>query len=103
MKCGTAQRCAITGILSDNAARTEGWSPVATSQPIAVGVIESSSSNSALLWAASRANRLGLPLVLVHVLDDRWMVGEALPYVDVLRQSALDLLEAAAERVRSAE
>lgn len=76
------------------------------SKPIAVGIIDSSPSDSALLWAAARARRLRLPLVVLHVLDDRWMAGEALdalPYIDALRNSALDLLKEAGERVRAAE
>jgi hypothetical protein len=63
------------------------------SKPIAVGITDSSPSNTALLWAASRARRLRLPLTVLHVLDDRWMAGEALealPYIDVLRKSVLE-------------
>ncbi|TNB72119.1 universal stress protein [Arthrobacter sp. BB-1] len=75
-------------------------------KPIAVGIIDSSPSNAALLWAAARARRLKLPLAVLHVLDDRWMAGEALdalPYIDALRNSALDMLKEAGERVRAAE
>lgn len=69
-------------------------------QPIAVGITDSAASNAALAWAAARARRLRTPLVIVHVLDDRWMSGEALPYIDVLRESGLELLGEAAKRVR---
>jgi nucleotide-binding universal stress UspA family protein len=75
-------------------------------KPIAVGITDSSPSNAALFWAASRARRLKLPLTVLHVLDDRWMAGEALdalPYIDVLRKSVLDMLREAEERVRSVE
>lgn len=68
-------------------------------KPIAVGVTESSGSNAAVAWAAARAKRDHVPLVLLHVLDDRWMAGEELPYVDVLRQSGMDMLREVAERV----
>lgn len=77
-----------------------------TSKPIAVGIIDSSPANAALVWAAARARRLKVPLAVLHVLDDRWMAGEALealPYIDVLRTSALDMLKEAGERVRAAE
>lgn len=70
-----------------------------TGKPIAVGITESSASNAAVAWAAARAKKHKVPLVVLHVLDDRWMVGEALPYVDVLRQSGLDLLKEVGERV----
>ena len=76
------------------------------SKPIAVGITDSSPSNAALLWAASRARRLKLPLTVLHVLDDRWMAGEALealPYIDVLRKSVQDMLREAEEHIRSAE
>ncbi|TLM73591.1 universal stress protein [Pseudarthrobacter sp. NamB4] len=76
------------------------------SKPIAVAITDSSPSQAALQWAAARARRLKLPLVILHVLDDRWMAGEALealPYIDVLRKSGQDMLEEAAERVRGAE
>jgi nucleotide-binding universal stress UspA family protein len=74
-----------------------------SSQPIAVGISDTEASTAALLWAAARANRRQVPLAVLHVVDDRWMAGEALPYVDVLRQSGLDLLEAAGQRLRAAE
>lgn len=73
------------------------------SQPIAVGITESPASSAALSWAAARARRLHTPLVLLHVLDDRWMSGEALPYIDVLRESGLQLLREAEKRVRDGE
>lgn len=74
-----------------------------SSQPIAVGISDTEASTAALLWAAARANRRKVPLAVLHVIDDRWMAGEAVPYVNVLRQSGLDLLEVAGQRVRAAE
>jgi nucleotide-binding universal stress UspA family protein len=77
-----------------------------TTKPIAVGVSESEASRAALAWAAARAARLRLPLVLLSVLDDHWMAGEALealPYIDVLRTSGEDLLKNSADRIRSQE
>lgn len=71
-------------------------------KPIAVGISETSASSAALSWAAARASRLKAPLAVLHVLDDRWLVGEALPYVEVLRESSLALLKEAGERVHSA-
>lgn len=76
------------------------------SKPIAVGLADSAPSQAALHWAAARARRLKRPLAILHVLDDRWMAGEALealPYIDVLRKSGQDMLEEAAERVRGEE
>lgn len=76
------------------------------SKPVAVAITDSSPSDAALLWAAARARRQKVPLTVLHVLDDRWMAGEALealPYIDVLRKSALDMLEKAGEGVRSSE
>jgi nucleotide-binding universal stress UspA family protein len=77
-----------------------------TTKPIAVGITDSEASQAALAWAAARARRLKLPLVLLSVLDDHWMAGEALealPYIDVLRTSGEDLLKSSAERIRSQE
>lgn len=75
-------------------------------KPIAVGLTDSSPSSAALLWATARARRLKVPLAVVHVLDDRWMAGEALealPYIDVLRKSGLDMLKQAGDRIRAEE
>ena len=75
-------------------------------KPVAVGISDSAPSRTALQWAAARARRQKVPLAILHVLDDRWMAGErieALPYIDVLRKSAMDMLEEAGETVRSAE
>ncbi|MCY1674596.1 universal stress protein [Pseudarthrobacter sp. SL88] len=77
-----------------------------TTRPIAVGVTDSEASRAALAWAAARAARLKLPLVLLNVLDDHWMAGEALealPYIDVLRTSGEDLLKMSADRLRTEE
>jgi len=72
-------------------------------KPIAVGVSETAASDAALSWAAARAARLKVPLAVLHVLDDRWLVGEVLPYVEVLRESGLALLKEAGERVHNTD
>ena len=76
---------------------------MAPSQPIAVGITESPASNAALSWAATRAARLKVPLAVLHVLDDRWIAAEALPYIEVLRERGLDLLKEVGDKVRAAE
>ena len=76
---------------------------MAPAKPIAVGITDTSASNAALLWAAARANRLRCPLAVVHVVDDRWMAVEVLPYLEVLRESGLGLLKEAGEKATAAE
>ena len=76
---------------------------MAPAKPIAVGITDTSASNAALLWAAARANRLRCPLAVVHVVDDRWMAAEVLPYLEVLRESGLGLLKEAGEMATTAE
>jgi nucleotide-binding universal stress UspA family protein len=76
--------------------------PAMTSRkPIAVGTDDSARSQAAVLWAARRAERAGLPLVIVHVVDDRW-VAEPYPFIGVLEETGGKLLETAALRVRDA-
>jgi nucleotide-binding universal stress UspA family protein len=70
-----------------------------TSKPIAVGTDDSAQSQAAVLWAARRAERAGLPLLILHVVDDRW-VAEPYPFIGVLEEAGEKLLEAAAVRVR---
>ncbi|TQJ41135.1 nucleotide-binding universal stress UspA family protein [Arthrobacter sp. SLBN-112] len=70
-----------------------------TSQkPIAVGTNDSAQSQAAVLWAARRAHRAGLPLVIVHVVDDRW-VAEPYPWFGTLQQAGEELLKTAAGRL----
>ncbi|MDQ0664117.1 nucleotide-binding universal stress UspA family protein [Arthrobacter ulcerisalmonis] len=70
-----------------------------TSQkPIAVGTNDSAQSQAAVLWAARRAHRFGLPLVIVHVVDDRW-VAEPYPWFGTLQQVGEELLKTAAGRL----
>lgn len=71
-------------------------------KPIAVGIDDSAASRPALLWAAHRAADLNLPLVILHVVDDRWLT-EAFPYTDIMRKTGHDLLRDAEERAREAE
>jgi nucleotide-binding universal stress UspA family protein len=52
-------------------------------------------------WAARRAERSGLPLLIVHVVDDRW-VAEPYPFIGVLEEAGDKLLESVAVRVREA-
>ena len=70
-----------------------------TSQkPIAVGTNDSAQSQAAVLWAARRAHRAGLPLVILHVVDDRW-VAEPYPWFGTLPQAGEVLLTPAAVRL----
>lgn len=70
-----------------------------TSQkPIAVGTNDSAQSQAAVLWAARRAHRAGLPLVILHVVDDRW-VAEPYPWFGTLQQAGEELLKTAAGRL----
>jgi nucleotide-binding universal stress UspA family protein len=70
-------------------------------KPIAVGTNDSAQSQAAVLWAARCAQHHGLPLLIVHVVDDRW-VAEPYPFIGVLEQAGGKLLESAAVRVREA-
>ncbi|MFF1251585.1 universal stress protein [Pseudarthrobacter sp. NPDC058329] len=72
-----------------------------TRKPIAVGTDDSARSQAAVLWAAGRAERAGLPLVIVHVVDDRW-VAEPYPFIGVLEEAGGKLLDSAALRVQDA-
>ena len=65
-----------------------------TSQkPIAAGTNDSAQSQAAVLWAARRAHRAGLPLVVLHVVDDRW-VAEPYPWFGTLQQAGNSLFDA---------
>ena len=73
-----------------------------TSQkPIAVGTNDSAQSQAAVLWAARRAHRAGLPLVVLHVVDDRW-VAEPYPWFGTLQQAGEELLKTAVGRLEGA-
>lgn len=72
-----------------------------TRKPIAVATNDSVQSQAAVLWAARRAERAGLPLLIVHVVDDRW-VAESYHWIGVLEEAGNRLLETAAGRVRKA-
>lgn len=70
-----------------------------TSQkPIAVGTNDSAQSQAAVLWAARRAHRMNLPLMILHVVDDRW-VAEPYPWFGTLQQAGEELLKTAAGRL----
>lgn len=70
-----------------------------TSKPIAVATNDSEQSQAAVTWAAQRAAGAGLPLIILHVVDIRW-VAEPLPWTDVLLEKGEELLETAAGRIR---
>ncbi|MCO4239657.1 universal stress protein [Pseudarthrobacter raffinosi] len=70
-----------------------------TSKPIAVATNDSPQSQAAVKWAAHRATRAGLPLIILHAVDDRW-VAEPIPWTAMLVEKGEELLEAAAGRVR---
>ena len=70
-----------------------------THKPIAVGTNDSAQSQAAVLWAVRRANQEKVPLVILHVVDDRW-VAEPYPWIGALEEAGEKLLETAANRVR---
>lgn len=70
-----------------------------TSKPIAVATNDSPQSQAAVTWAASRAAKAGLPLIILYVVDDRW-VAEPIPWTGALLEKGEQLLETAAGRVR---
>lgn len=72
-----------------------------TRKPIAVATNDSPQSQAAVLWAARRAERAGVPLVILHVVDDRW-VAEPYPWIGVLEEAGDKLLQTAAGRIRGA-
>ena len=63
-----------------------------------MGTNDSAQSQAAVLWAARRAHRAGLPLVILHVVDDRW-VAEPYPWFGTLQQAGEELLKTAAGRL----
>lgn len=70
-------------------------------KPIAVATNDSAQSRAAVLWAAHRAEKSGVPLAVLHVVDDRW-VAEPYPWFGVLEEAGDQLLKTAAGRVRGA-
>jgi nucleotide-binding universal stress UspA family protein len=72
-----------------------------TRKPIAAATNDSPQSQAAVLWAARRAERAGVPLVILHVVDDRW-VAEPYPWIGVMEEAGDRLLQTAAGRVRDA-
>ncbi|MCO4275959.1 universal stress protein [Pseudarthrobacter sp. HLT3-5] len=69
------------------------------SSTIAVATNDSAQSQAAVRWAAQRAARAHVALVILHVVDDRW-VAEPMPWTGMLLEKADELLETAAGRVR---
>ncbi|MCT9868242.1 universal stress protein [Paenarthrobacter aurescens] len=65
---------------------------------IAVGIKDSTQSEAALVWAARRAEQRRVPLTIVHVIDDRWLI-EPSAWRDSLKRSGEKLLEAASARI----
>ena len=65
---------------------------------IAVGVKDSTQSEAALVWAGRRAEKQHAPLVILHVVDDRWLV-EPGSWRASLAQTGEKLLQAAAARI----
>lgn len=63
----------------------------AVKESIVVGVSASEANKVALTWAIHRAAALKLPVVLVHVVDDRWMT-ESSAYTEMARASGKKLL-----------
>lgn len=70
-----------------------------TSKPIAVATNDSAQSQAAVTWAARRAADIGVPLMILYVVDDRW-VAEPTPWTGRLLDKGEELLETAAGRVR---
>lgn len=68
---------------------------MATRRPIAAGTNDTPQSRAAVSWAARRAHRDGVPLVILHVVDERWL-SEPYPWRSVLQESGERILAAAA-------
>lgn len=72
---------------------------MAARKPIAVGTNGTPQSQAAVSWAARRAHRDRLPLVILHVVDERWL-SEPYPWRSALQESGEQILEAAAAQAR---
>lgn len=70
-----------------------------TPKPIAVATNDSPQSQAAVQWAARRAAKTGLPLIVLYVVDDRWM-ADPIPWTGELLEMGKQLVETAARRVR---
>ncbi|MHC6230761.1 universal stress protein [Arthrobacter sp. MMS24-T111] len=71
---------------------------MSSQKPIAVGTNDSAQSQAAVLWAARRAHDAKLPLVILHVVDDRW-IAEPYPWFGTLQHAGEELLKTAAGRL----
>jgi nucleotide-binding universal stress UspA family protein len=71
---------------------------MSTTNPIVVAVKDSPQSEAALGWAASRARKHHVPLVILHVADDHWSLNPA-TWNKQLRKAGEELLTSAASRV----
>ncbi|TDT80431.1 nucleotide-binding universal stress UspA family protein [Arthrobacter sp. AG258] len=71
---------------------------MSSQKPIAVGTNDSAQSQAAVLWAARRAHDAKLPLVILHVVDDRW-IAEPYPWFGTLQHAGEELLKTAAARL----
>lgn len=72
---------------------------MASRKPIAVGTNDTAQSRAAVSWAAQRAQRDGVPLVILHVVDERWL-SEPYPWRTALQESGERILTAAAARAQ---
>lgn len=72
---------------------------MAAHRPIAVGTNDTPQSRAAVSWAARRAHRDGVALVILHVVDERWL-SEPYPWRSVLQESGKRILAAAAARAQ---
>lgn len=69
---------------------------------IVVGVSDSPSSRAAIRWAMHRAAALALPVLLVHAVDDRWVL-DSVGYNDWIRESSVKFLAAAKDHATKTE
>ena len=67
---------------------------MSTTNPIVVAVKDSPQSEAALGWAASRARKHHVPLVILHVADDHWSLNPA-TWNKQLRKAGEELLASA--------
>lgn len=72
---------------------------MAARKPIAAGTNGTPQSLAAVSWAARRAHRDHVPLVILHVVDERWL-SEPYPWRSVLQESGENILAAATARAQ---